>query len=82
MVGIMVSHWVGVGAKRALPAPSTKPTVFGAVPCATVEVGVSLPVVKIGTILSNRRILLVSIGCNTPAGKTFLQIQYSMSAMS
>ena len=54
----------------------------GAVPCAMTESGVSLPVMKSGTILSKYLIFLTSIGCMTPAGKTFLQIQYSMSAMS
>ena len=62
--------------------PSTKPTVFGAVPCAICEVGVSLPVVKIGTILSNSLIRFASIGCSTPVGNTFLMTKYSMSATS
>ena len=34
--------------------------------------GVSLPVVKIGTILSNSLIFLTSIGCSTPVGKHLL----------
>ncbi|MNT92344.1 hypothetical protein D3C72_2336090 [compost metagenome] len=69
-------------ANLMLSLPSTKPTVCGAVPWATALSGVSLPLTKIGTILSKFLILDTSIGCITPAGKTFLQIQYSMSAMS
>ena len=78
----MVNHSVMPFENLVEPAPSTKPTVLGAVPWATTESGFSLPVVKIGTILSKYLIFLTFIGCSTFAGKTFLTIQYSMSAMS
>ena len=51
-------------------------------PWAITLSGFSLPVVKIGTILSKYLIFLVSIACSVLAGKTFLTIQYSMSPMS
>ena len=78
----MVNHWVGVLANLVEPAPSTKLTVLGAVPWAITLSGFSLPVVKIGTILSKYLIFLTSIACRLLAGKTFLIIQYSMSPMS
>ena len=52
MVGMSVIHWVGAGANFLESGPSTKPTVFGAVPWAIFDSGVSLPVVKIGTMSS------------------------------
>ena len=64
------------------PGPSTKLTVFGAVPWAMTLSGFSLPVVKIGTILSKYLIFLTSIACSVFAGKTFLHIQYSISPTS
>ena len=82
MVGISVAHSVGCGENFVPALPSTNATVLGAVPCATSEVGVSLPVVKIGTILSNSLIRFVSIGCITPVGNTFLMEKYSISATS
>jgi hypothetical protein len=82
MVGISVAHSVGCVANFVEVLLSTNATVFGAVPCATCDVGVSLPVVKIGTIWSNSLMRLVSIGCSTPVGNTFLVTKYSMSAIS
>src|SRR4030088_3016852 len=78
----MVKHWVGALANLVDPAPSTKLTVLGGVPCAIGLSVFSLPVVKIGTILSKYLIFLTSIACKLLAGKTFLIIQYSMSPMS
>ena len=82
MVGIKVAHWVGPLANFTESGPSTNSTVCGAVPCAMFEVGVSLPLMKIGTILSKILIFFVSIGCITPVGNAFLVLKYSMSAMS
>src|SRR5436309_4412074 len=78
----MVNHWDSALAKPIESLPSTKPTVLGAVPWAITLSGFSLPVVKIGTILSKYLIFLVSIACRVLAGKTFFTIQYSMSPMS
>jgi len=47
---------------------STKPTLLGAVPWAMTLSGFSLPVVKIGTILSKYFSFLTSNGCRTFAG--------------
>ncbi len=47
-----------------------------------VESGASLPSMKMPTILLKFFSFLVSIGCRLPVAKTFLQIQYSRSAMS
>src|SRR3954451_11359775 len=82
MVGISVIHWVCDFANLTESLLSTNPTVCGAVPWAMTDSGVSLPVTNSGTILSKFLIFDTSIGCMTPAGKTFLQIQYSISAMS
>src|SRR3954471_9233606 len=78
----MGNHWVGALAKATESLPSTKLTVLGAVPWAITESGFSLPVVKIGTILSKYLIFLTFIACSVFAGKTFLHIQYSISPMS
>ena len=78
----MVNHSVWPLANLVEPAPSTKLTVLGAVPWAITELGLSLPVVKIGTILSKYLIFLTFIACSVFAGKTFLHIQYSISPMS
>src|SRR5262250_2543241 len=78
----MVNHWVGALAKVVESLPSTKPTVLGAVPWAITLSGFSLPVVKIGTILSKYLIFLTFIAWRLPPGKTFLHIQYSISPMS
>jgi len=40
----MVIHWVGSLANLVESLASTNPTVWGAVPCAMTESGVSLPV--------------------------------------
>ena len=77
-----MNHWVWPLANLVEPAPSTKLTVLGAVPWAMTLSALSLPVVKIGTILSNSLIFLTSIACSVLAPKTFLIIQYSMSPMS
>ena len=68
----MVNHSVGALANLVESAPSTKLTVCGAVPWAITMSGFSLPVVKIGTILSKYLIFLTSIACRLLAGKTFL----------
>ncbi len=52
MVGISVIHCVGSFENFLESGPSTKVTLCGAVPCAIVDSGVSLPVMKIGTIWS------------------------------
>src|SRR4029079_7873889 len=78
----MVNQSVWPLANLLEPAPSTKLTVLGAVPWAITESGFSLPVVKIGTILSKYLIFLTVIAWRLPPGKTFLHIQYSISPIS
>src|SRR5262245_55034618 len=78
----MVNHSVWPLANLFEPGPSTKLTVLGAVPWAMTESGFSLPVVKIGTILSKYLIFLTFIAWRLPPGKTFLHIQYSISPIS
>ena len=52
MVGTIVYQFVMPAANCLSPGFSTKLTVCGAVPCAIFEVGVSLPSLKMPTILS------------------------------
>ena len=82
MVGTIVYQFVIPDANVLSPGLSTKLTVCGAVPCAIFEVGVSLPSLKIPTILSKYWIREMSMGCMLPAPHTFLRVKYSMSAMS
>ena len=82
MVGIKVIQPDSSCTNSVPSTPVVNPTLCGAVPWAIVLSGVRRPLRKVPAMLSYWAILDVSIACRLPAAQTFLQIKYSMSAMS